>query len=81
MGRTQQHVAKLTKRFIPECPGFGTHAFRHLVATDYPRKSPNDFLTVAVLLHDRLETVLAAYAHLREDESFARYEAHLKAIS
>jgi site-specific recombinase XerD len=72
------HVANLTKRLVPETPGFGPHAFRHLVATDYLRKHPNDFLTVAVLLNDRLETVLKAYAHLRQDESFDRYEAYMR---
>ncbi len=76
-----RRVAKLTRRLIPETPGFGTHAFRHLVATDYLRKHPNDFLTVAILLHDTLETVLKAYAHLRQDESFEKFEAHLRAIA
>jgi integrase/transcriptional regulator with XRE-family HTH domain len=77
-----RHVTKLTRRLIPETPfGFGPHAFRHLVATDYLRKHPNDFLTVAILLHDTLETVLRAYAHLRQDESFEKYEAHIQAIS
>ncbi|MFL9913945.1 site-specific integrase [Paraburkholderia fungorum] len=77
-----RHVAKLTRRLIPETPsGFGPHAFRHLVATDYLRKHPNDFLTVAVLLHDTLATVLKAYAHLRQDESFEKYEAHIQAVS
>ncbi|MGF6976583.1 integrase [Paraburkholderia sp. JPY465] len=72
------HVANLMKRLVPETPGFGPHAFRHLVATDYLRKHPNDFLTVTVLLNDRLETVLKAYAHLRQDESFDRYEAYMR---
>jgi integrase len=76
-----RRVAKVTRRLIPETPGFGTHAFRHLVATDYLRKHPNDFLTVAILLHDTLETVLKAYAHLRQDESFEKFEAHLRAIA
>jgi integrase len=77
-----RRVAKLTQRLIPEAPfGFGPHAFRHLVATDYLRKHPNDYLTVAILLHDTLETVLKAYAHLRQDESFEKYEAHIQAIS
>jgi hypothetical protein len=76
-----RHVSKLTKRLIQETPGFGTHAFRHLVPTDYLRKHPNDFLTVAILLHDTLETVLKVYAHLRQDESFGKYEDHVQAVS
>jgi len=76
-----RHVEKLTRRLLPETLGFGAHAFRHLVATDYLRKNPNDYPTVALLLHDKLETVLAEYAHLRQDDSFGRYERHLLDIS
>lgn len=76
-----QQVLKLTRRLIPHCPGFGPHAVRHLVATDYLCKHPHDYPTVAQLLHDKLETVLAVYAHLRQDDSFGRYEAHLQAIT
>ncbi|SOZ99786.1 Putative Site-specific recombinase XerD (fragment) [Cupriavidus taiwanensis] len=74
------HVYKLTKRYIPETLGFAEHSFRHLVATDYLRKHPEDYLTVAQLLNDKLETVLREYAHLRHDDSFGRYERHLAAI-
>jgi integrase len=68
-------VLKLTRRYIPGSPGFGAHAFRHLVATTWLRKNPGDYLTVAELLNDTLATVLANYAHLRMDDSFARYES------
>lgn len=70
-------VIKLTRKYIPGCPGFGPHAVRHLVATDWLRRYPGEFLTVAELLNDRLETVLAEYAHLKRDDSFARYETHV----
>lgn len=75
-----RHVFKLTKRYMPETPGFGEHGFRHLIATDYLRAHPNDYPTVAQLLHDKLETVLDNYAHLRHDDSFGKYEKHLEAI-
>ncbi|MGP8476438.1 tyrosine-type recombinase/integrase [Burkholderia sp. PR2] len=75
-----RQVEELTRRLIPETLGFGPHGFRHLVATDYLRKNPNDYPTVALLLHDKLETVLAEYAHLRQDDSFGRYEQHLLQI-
>lgn len=73
-------VLKLTRRYIPGSPGFGPHAIRHLVATDWLRKNPGDFLTVAELLNDTLATVLANYAHLRRDDSFARYEEQIARI-
>ncbi|QCP48253.1 site-specific integrase [Trinickia violacea] len=75
-----KHVFQITQRHIPETPGFGPHAVRHLVATDWLRTHPNDFLTAAQLLHDKLETVLKDYAHLRQDEAFARFEEHLNAV-
>lgn len=75
-----RRVSKITERLIPETPGFGPHAMRHIAATDWLRKHPNDFLTAAQLLHDKLETVLRDYAHLRQDDAFTRFEAHLEAV-
>lgn len=77
LSRTVRH---LTRRYIPGSPGFGPHAMRHLVATDWLRKHPGDFLTVAELLNDNLTTVLENYAHLRRDDSFSRYEAYLDSL-
>ncbi|WP_429503186.1 hypothetical protein [Paraburkholderia youngii] len=75
-----RQLARITRAFIPESHSFGPHAVRHLVATDYLRKHPNDYPTVSQLLHDKLETVLREYAHLRQDDSFGKYEEHLSAI-
>ena len=74
------HIQKLTKRHVVGSPGFGPHALRHLVATDWLRKNPDDFLTVAELLGDRLQTVLDNYAHLKRDGSFSRYEARIEEL-
>ncbi|MCX9154609.1 site-specific integrase [Niveibacterium sp. 24ML] len=73
-------VRKLTKRHIPGSPGFAAHAFRHLVASAWLKQHPNDFLTVAELLGDSLETVIAEYAHLKRDDSLARLSAHLSSV-
>ncbi|WP_439684433.1 hypothetical protein [Cupriavidus oxalaticus] len=75
-----KQVFRLTKRYLPETLGFGEHSFRHLVATDYLRKNPKEYLTVAQLLHDTIETVLREYAHLNHDDAFGKYELHLRAI-
>jgi integrase len=48
-------VRKVSRKYIPGCPGFGPHSFRHLVATDGLRRYPGDYLTVAELLGDRIE--------------------------
>jgi integrase len=75
-----KQIARLTRKLIPETPGFAPHAIRHLVATDWLRKHPGDYLTAAALLHDQLRTVLENYSHLRQDDSFNRYEEHLNAV-
>lgn len=75
-----QRISELTKKYIPNSPGFGIHAFRHIVATDWLRQHPNDFLTVAELLNDSLETVLRDYAHLKRDTSFSRFERHIESM-
>lgn len=74
-------VLKLTRRYLPGSPGFSPHAMRHLVATSWLRAHPDDFLTVAELLNDNLNTVLANYAHLRRDDSFGRYESYLEGLN
>lgn len=61
-------IKSLTGSYIENCPGFGPHAFRHIIATDHLRRHPGDYPTVATLLHDRLETVLQCYGHLRVDD-------------
>lgn len=75
-----KRVFDLTRNYIDDCPGFSPHAFRHLVATDWLTKHPNDFLTVSELLNDRLSTVIDHYAHLKRDNSFSRYEEHLRTM-
>lgn len=44
-------------------PGFGSHACRHIVATDYLKRYPGGFKMVADLLCDRLDTVIKEYGH------------------
>lgn len=72
-----RHVFKITKTYIPPCGGISTHAFRHLVATDWLTKNPNDFVTVAELLNDTIQVVIENYAHLKKDVSFIRYEEYI----
>jgi len=75
-----ERIFKLTRRYVTGSPGFGAHAFRHLVATDWLQQKPNDYLSVAELLNDSLSTVLKEYAHLRRDVSFSRYAEHIESL-
>lgn len=43
----------------------GAHAFRHIVATDWLKRHPDDHWTAAGLLNDSEQQVKKAYAHLR----------------
>ena len=70
----------LTGRFMKEAEdvyGFRSHAFRHLVATAWLKANPEDYLTVAHILHDTLETVLANYAHDTPSDGLRRYNKWL----
>ena len=58
-------IKYLTTTYIPGCVGFGPHAVRHIIATDHLKRNSGDYLTVAILLHDTLQTVLKNYAHLK----------------
>jgi transcriptional regulator with XRE-family HTH domain len=44
-------------------PGFGSHACRHIVATDYLKRYPGAYKLVADLLCDKLDTVIKEYGH------------------
>ena len=69
-----------TRQFIPGCPGFGPHAFRHIVATDYIKNNPNGFQVAADVLHDKLETVLRHYAHLKAADGHRHYQLYLQGV-
>jgi integrase len=70
-------VTELTQLYIPDSPGFGPHAFRHIVATDIIKARPEfGFFLAAKVLHDKLETVEKEYAHLKVCELFEPYNKH-----
>lgn len=69
-----------TRQFIPGCPGFGPHAVRHIVATDYIKNNPNGFQVAADVLHDKLQTVLNHYAHLKAADGHRHYQQYLQGV-
>lgn len=74
-------IKVLTRTYIDGCPGFGPHAFRHIIATDHLRRHPGDYLSVATLLHDKLETVLKNYGHLRVNDGLRVLRAGIRQAS
>ncbi len=71
-------VRRFTARWCPYAPeGFGTHGYRHIIATDYIKNHPEGFEVAAAILHDKPETVRAAYAHLVPADRFRYYDDYL----
>lgn len=61
MGR---RIAKLMELYVPNCPGSGPHAFRHIVGSSIVIKHHGDIRIAATILHDTEETVRNNYVHL-----------------
>jgi len=70
-----KRVRVVTARYMPEGNGFGPQAIRHIIATDHLKRHPQDYLTVAQLLHDKLQTVMKNYAHLKVDDGLRTLHA------
>jgi hypothetical protein len=62
--------AAITRKYFTRCPGAGPHAMRHIVATAILKRKPNDWMSAAYALHDRPETVLKHYGHLKSDDAY-----------
>ena len=66
-------IRRVCKRFLPGGPSIGPQAFRKLVTTFWLKKSGRNYVAAASLLNDRLETVVADYAHLETEHAFDDY--------
>lgn len=65
-----------TSLYIPGCIGFGPHAWRHIVATDWIKNNPSGFQIAAKLLHDKIETVMKNYQHLLTSDWLIHYNIY-----
>jgi integrase/transcriptional regulator with XRE-family HTH domain len=70
----------LTKTYLPGCVGFHTHSWRHLVATRWLDKHPEDYLTVAHLLGDELQTVIRTYSRPLPARAIGRANQDIDAL-
>jgi hypothetical protein len=63
-------LSEATKRAIYRYTGkhWHPHIIRTVWATEWIRKTHGDFYTAAIMLNDKLETVIANYAHLLEED-------------
>lgn len=69
-----RRIATLTRDYLMGCPGVGSHAVRHIVATAIIKAS-GDFSTAALVLHDREDTVRKNYAHLIPQDGYRKYRS------
>ena len=74
-----ERIKRITRRYIPNCLGFHAHAFRHIVATDFIKNNPNGYQIVANILHDKLETVMKEYAHIKVADGFSHWTNYFDA--
>lgn len=74
-----RRIFALTQAYLPGCPGFSLHAFRHLVATEYVKNNPAGYAVAATVLHDREETVRKSYAWVVPADKFVYWNEYVDA--
>lgn len=75
-----KRMLRITQRYIPDCPGFGIHAFRHIVATEYIKNNPAGYAIAAAILHDLEETVRKNYAWVLPADKFAFWNDYVSTL-
>jgi integrase len=79
-GVLSRQTYRITQRYIPNCPGFGLHAFRHLVATEYIKNNPAGYAIAAAILHDKEETVRKNYAWVMPADKFGFWNDYVSEL-
>jgi hypothetical protein len=59
-GNLSNEFRRITAKYLPETPGFGIHAMRHIVATALVKET-GGYVAAALALHDYEATVLKHY--------------------
>jgi hypothetical protein len=75
-----RRVFRITQQYIPDCPGFGIHTFRHLVATEYIKNNPAGYAVAAAILHDQEETVRRNYAWVLPADKFGFWNDYISTL-
>lgn len=73
-------VFRLPQHYIPDCPGFSLHAFRHLVATEYIKNNPAGYAIAAAILHDKDKTVRQNYAWVMPADKFGFWNDYVSTL-
>jgi integrase len=67
-----KRVFEITKKYLWNCPGIGTHSFRHLIGSSIIKAAPGEIHTVARVLNDRPTTVEKHYARFTSSDGNKR---------
>ena len=67
-----RQVMALTKKYLWNCDGIGTHAFRHMVATSIIKCDAGTMKIAALVLNDQEATVAKHYAWLQSGDGAER---------
>ncbi len=65
-------LLKAARKYL-RCMGFGAHAYRHILATDYIKNNKNGLMVAAAILHDAPETVLKYYGHYQNADFYEHW--------
>lgn len=67
-----KRIFELTRKYLWKCPGIGSHAMRHLVATAILKTDDGDIKTAALVLNDSEATVQKHYSGMRSGDGASR---------
>jgi len=70
-------INSASRRFIRDCAGFGPHAARHLVATEWLKFNPGAYAVAATILHDSEKIVKDFYSWVMPDDIIPFWMQHL----
>lgn len=73
-------ITLLSQIYIDDCPGFGAHAFRHIVATEYIKNHKDGYEVTAAILHDSVQTVRKAYARIRPADKIISWNLYYEGL-
>lgn len=73
-------VREWTQFYLPGCPGFGPHAFRHIVATEYIKNHKEGFEVAAKILHILQETARKYYSHVKSADYIAEWNDYFESV-
>ncbi len=70
-------ISSASRRFVPNCAGFGPHAARHFVATEWLKFNPSAYAVAATILHDSEKMAKEAYSWVTPNDIIPFWMQHL----